>query len=464
MQHSLLLKTILEKAEEIKKEFNYEYLCASHIAIAVADFCNSKYTGICISDNLYPSIKYEEERLRYIFKKEVKLSSYFRMALSKANREGVKEEVFDVDACQEIATERNSIVLSADIVFLCALKQYQKICKQAVRSDLSGNGVFSVLQDTDEKIYDYVIENLQKVSAILNEKIRNTEAIRDWKPAAKFAEPQELAEMFFNKIKISSIDNVVVLKIPHFFGKSDLKLSIYKVDDVYYIHDNGCAIKHLSKQLNDKQKCERVLKKVCHSCWIDKNRITGNFTTANKFLYYLQKLIFVAHADLYYTKAVKHLYYKEKGFVFPSSHKAEPIDSEALLNELKKTINFNYDENSGIYYWLNMSYSLFSMCASFLMETLENRQIRISDKRKGKCEGELFEAFYWDNDATAPYGKFISKIAARFGAEFDGIDVYLTDKQENFYTAILKFFNLAIILSEFGHDIDLPKLRQKEQL
>jgi hypothetical protein len=44
-----------------------------------------------------------------------------------------------------------------------------------------------------------------------------------------------------------------------------------------------------------------------------------------------------------------------------------------------------------------------------------------------------------------------------FGAEFDGRDVFLSDKAENLFPAMVKFFNLAVLLSEFGHDIAVRK-------
>jgi hypothetical protein len=95
------------------------------------------------------------------------------------------------------------------------------------------------------------------------------------------------------------------------------------------------------------------------------------------------------------------------------------------------------------------------------METLADGRIRISDARKGKLEGQILEQFYWDHDDVAPYGKFISRMAERFGGKFDGQDVYVTEKTGRFFQAMMKFFNLAVLLSEFGHDIDAPRRKPK---
>ena len=102
---------------------------------------------------------------------------------------------------------------------------------------------------------------------------------------------------------------------------------------------------------------------------------------------------------------------------------------------------------------------MFSGRAAFLIETLDEKHIRISDRKKNKIEGEIFEAFYWSNDDISPYTPFVSKVAERFGAEFDGRNLYLTEKSTAFFGAVLRFFNLAVVLSEFGHNITLPGKR-----
>lgn len=461
MRHTDLLETILSNANDIKNEYKSEYLCASHIAAAAADFCKTKYTGFSPSDMTFHPSRFEEERLRYIFSKEVKLAPYFRLKLSLNAKNGVQEKEFDFSCCQRIAALRDAELLSSDVVFLCALTQLHESYTAVVRRATSDEAVLARLQDTDENIYSYVIEQIEDICSTLKKKASDAAAIRDWKPAAKFAEPEALCAMFFGKIEKKTAGSVLTLRFPRFFGATDLKVSIHRVGELYYVHDNGCAIRHLSKKLNDSQACARALKKVCHSCWIRNGKITGSFINAFRFLYYLQMLVFVAHADLYYTKAETPLYEKDRKYIFVEADQAEPLDEKAMLDELKNGIHFCYDENQGLSYWLDTNYCLFSGRASFLVETLDDKYIRISDAKKGKVEGEIFEGFYWCDKERALYSKFISKIASRFGAEFDGQNVYLTDKSENFYKAVVKFFNLAVLLSEFGQNIALPKIRQK---
>lgn len=459
MVQSGLLKFILEKANEVKNEFSSEFLCASHIVVAVADFCKTKYTGFSLTE--LNSTHFEEERLRYVFSKEVKIPSYFRMRLSRDTKKGVHEEAFDMDSCEMIASLRESKILTSDVVFLCALKALYQSHGAAFRSISTDDSIVVLLQDADKNIYDYVVDNIENIICELKKKANWAASIRDWKPALKFAEPDEVLAMFFKKIEKETSEQVMTLKLPKFFGTADLKISIHKVDGIYYIHDHGCAIKHLLKRVKDKQKCERIINKVCYSGWISKGRMTGSFISTFSFFEYLKMLVFVAHADLYYTKAKRFLCYKDKDYSFVEAEKAEILDARILLEKLKEGMGISYDENYGLYSWVDAKCSLSSGRTFFQIETFEGGQIRISDRKKGKYEGEIFEEFYWCNDDITPYSKFISKIVARFGAEFDGRDVYLIDKTGNFCTALFRFFNLAVVLYQFGHDIGLPKIRQK---
>lgn len=77
MVQTALFKEILKKSYEVKDEFHAEHLTASHIAVAVADFCAIQYTGLT-PIQLQSAARFEEERLRYLFSKEIKIASYLR--------------------------------------------------------------------------------------------------------------------------------------------------------------------------------------------------------------------------------------------------------------------------------------------------------------------------------------------------------------------------------------------------
>jgi hypothetical protein len=459
-----LLKSLLAQANAIKDQYGSACLWASHIAAAAVDYCKSDYTGICISDINYRGITYEEERLRWILAKEVKLSAYFRLRLSRNAKAGITETPFDFSGCEAIAASRGVDALSADVAVLCAFSQLHESYKGAVRTVTTESAVLSCLQELDLGIYDYVIASLHGICAKLEKKATQAAALRDWKPAPKFAEPEELYARFFAGIEKTTSGNCITLKLPDFFGGTDLKLSIHQVNNCYYIHDNGCALRHLAKHLPDESKLDRVLKKVCHARRIHGKRITGRFAAGYTLLHYLQMLVFIAHADLYYTRAKRQLYPADKGVVYIDAKHAQPLDEEALLAEMKKAIGFYYSEDLGLCCWLDTKYSTFSHCAAFLIETLDDGQIRISDKRKGNTEGGFWEAFYWDNTDISPYSPHITQIAQRFKAEFENGNLFLTTKQQKLLPALFHFFNLAILFSEFGHDIALPRLGIRRKL
>lgn len=461
MTHTVLLKEILEKANDVKVEFGSEYLYASHIVVAVADFCKIKYTGFSISDMTYWPNRFEEERLRYLFAKETRVASHFRKHLSHNTKLGVQEEAFDIACCERIATLRGAEVLSSDVVFLCALTKLHESYTVAVRHILSDESVMMLLQDTDTNIYTYVIENIQSLCAELRKKAEEAASIRDWKPAAKFVEPERLIQLVFDGIETKHAGNITTVKIPKFFGNAGLTLSIHRAGDIYYIHDNRCALKHLARKIKDPSKYERAIRKVCHSARIDNGRITGSFVDVTGFMYYIKDLVFVAQAELYYPRAKCQLCFKDKGYVYIPESKAEPFDEASLINMLKEGVIASYEEDEGLCCRLKAGNSPFQTRYSFLIETLDDGRIRFSDRRKGKYEGELFEPCYWYHDSKdiSVYRRFLSKLACRFGGEFDGKDIYLTAKSKDFQNALFRFFQLAVLVSKFGHNIALPKIK-----
>lgn len=335
-------------------------------------------------------------------------------------------------------------------------------CLQASLILLSRSGqktdfdICKFLTVIDANIYNYVINESEKLCAKFKKRIDEATALRDWRPAKKFVEPQELSNMFFSAIKTEYSQNVLKITIPGFFNESDLVLSIHCVNEVYYVQDNGCAINRLKKRV-DEDKLSRILNKVCSKHWLKNGCVIGFFTGFHYFFYYLQKLIFIANGDLVYSRFEEQAYkahIKERDYI--DEDKAQSFDYVKLLSDLKNDFSFGYDENCGLYFSIATTYSLFSTHISFLIETIDDN-ICISDMRKGKTEGEIFEAFYWSNDDITPYEKFINKFTKRFNAEFKNENVYLTDKKENWIKAQFKFINLAVLLSEIGHNIKLPK-------
>ena len=463
MKRTELLETILERAEAMRAEFNSEALRLFHVAAAFAEFCATQYTGFCVSDkSVYPNW-YEEERLRLLYGKTLKYTSIFRHRLGKRIREGGREKTFGFAFCEKIAAQRNNDVLSADLVLLCVLTELGQDYHPFYRERIDEETIIPLLEYADDNVYGYTAKSIEAICGSLMEKANWAAAKRDWKPAAKFVEPEMLIRLALEGIETGRSGNVMTIKIPKFFGSAGLTLSIHRVDDVYYVHDNRCALRHLARVIRDAEKYERAVRKVCHTCRIDKGRITGSFSNPAGFMYYIKDLVFVAQADLYYPRAMRQLCIRDRGYAYIPADRAEPFDDAELLGMLRESVNAYYDEMCGLCLWLRAGNSPFQTRYSFLVENLDDHRIRFSDRLKGQYEGELLEPCYWYHESTdiSGYCRFFDRFAERFGAEFDGQNIYLTEKTKNFQPALFRFFQLAVLVSAVGHSIALPKGRQK---
>lgn len=146
MVQTALSEEILKRANEVKDEFNGEHLAASHIAVAAADFCATRYTGFTPLGSQC-SARFEEERLRYVFSKSVKVASYLRIKLSHNAKDGVKEKSFDIKCCEHIAILRESDLLTVDILLLSALKELDSSYRLVARNIVSDDSIFDALRD-----------------------------------------------------------------------------------------------------------------------------------------------------------------------------------------------------------------------------------------------------------------------------------------------------------------------------
>ena len=453
MEHTDLLKEILKMADGIRTEYGADPLCASHIAAAAADFCKTRYTGFAFSSFHYP--RFEDERLRYLFQKEVKLAAYFRVRLGKHRREGIPEDAFDISRCEEIAARRDAHFLSADVVFLCALRDLHEGYRQAVRTVRDDETLLARLEDADKNVYDYTIAKIADICRELQKKSDEAAAIRDWKPAPKFAEPEALGPMCFEKIEKSRSGHVLTLGIPDFFGTGDLRVSIHSAGGIYCVQDQGSAVRCLSERVQNPEKLDRILRKLRGESRTD--AVTGCFTNALGFFLYLKRLILLAHGDLFYTKARRHLCADDHGGCYADAAQAEPLEEDALLELLRGGLSFHYDEDDSLFCRINAPGDFYASNIYLRLETLDNGSLRIRDLKEDEEEGRILGNFYWDNADLSLHRAFVTRIVRRFGGEFDGVNISLTDEPESWFHAMVRFFNMAMLLSEFGHDIAVPK-------
>ena len=461
MEHSALLKKILGNAEKIRVEYEGKHLSASFIVAAVCDFCSSEYNNSEMQDD---AERFEEERLRYAYSKIVVLKG--NLGRSYARKVSLAPEVldvaFDFAECEKVAEVRKNLRVPADVAFLMAIKsipaQY-KLGRPIYRGDFS---VSDFLTDIDANIYAYVVELIEGVSARFKKKKETAIYFRDWKPARKFAEPEELKRQFFERIKTELSRKILHITIPFFFGEDHLKLSIHKIDGSYHVNYNGCAMKHLKKNVDTQEKYERILKKVCNEQWIREGHVTDCFSQTYYFFMYLHRLVLIANADLFYSRMDKRRYDGFDRCYYQSEEKAEVFEAEELLRELKKSIGIHYDEYKGLLMWSGISYVNSTRNACYLLETLDDKRVKISDGHKGHWEGFIFENFEWVCGDVKQHSRTIKKYAKRFGVVFEGEDVYLIDDCENWIQAWMRYINAGILLSELGSCIKLPKKKETE--
>lgn len=483
MTHTLLLEEILERAMRIKEEYGSEYLCASHIAVAVTDFCKTKYTGFSVSDMTYWPNRFEEERLRYVFANETRVANYFRTRLSHNTKNGVREKEFDLTGCERIAALRNAKVLSADVVFLCALASIHESYGRVVQTVHSEETVLARLRDADLNVYDYVIALIEDVCTALKKKADEAVAIRDWKPAAKLAEPEDLLKQLFDNISVACENNVLHITIPGFLRESDLKLSIYKVKNHFVVHDNGCAVKSLSKQI-DSMRIQKVLDLLWDKSNLQDNTLFTQITDVKSVLYFIQEVILTANADLYYEyfneEPFGHRRYIEPCQTFESERQAENFETNAFLNALKETVTAYYDENKGITLRLDAKYCHCSYGIKVLIETLDDGIVRFSDAYKNKQyeTGEMLEAFYFSSreEYDDMYYEVMQKLAKPFGMAFDMTssiafpeyngrkhhhkNPYMHSTAPNWVRDFYKFMNSAVLISVVANRINYEKVRE----
>ncbi|MBQ3075610.1 MAG: hypothetical protein IJC26_06035 [Clostridia bacterium] len=482
MVQTPLFNMILEKARDVKREFGGKHLAASHVAVAVADFCADKYTGLTPT-NLQSSVRFEEERLRYLFSKEIKLASYLRVVLSRNSKKSVDEEPFDEAFCERLARLRKKELLSADLLFLCALKELKQPYRATVRSIVSDESILTALQDADENTCDYVIGQIEAIRTELEKKSNEARAIRDWKPAAKFSEAEEAAKQLFDSIQTSFDGRILRITLPGFLRETDLQISVYKVKDRFIVHDNGSAVKSLSARIG----ADRI-QKITELLWGEENfrdgKILTTITEAKSLFYFIQEVVLTANADLYY-----EYYYKERfgrrSYVEPCNtleweNSAEEFDASAFLDDLKKAISIRYDENKGLLLHLDTKYCHCSYGIRVLIETLDDNTLRFSDGHKNKPyeTGEMLEAFYFGSDekSDAAYYQLMQRLAEPFGLTFDMTssiifpeydghshhhkNPYMLSSVKCWIQSFYRFMNGAVVISVVADRIHYKKQRE----
>lgn len=449
MNFSKLLEQIIEDAERLRISYEAKNLSAGFIIAAASRFYFSRL--ISTDFNNYPEY-FEEERLKYVYKNTMRISDLSKTYARRASR--FADAPFDFSKSEQIAAERGKNILTADIVFLSALADFpaeKRVCLPKFRTDFS---ITEILEEADKNIYGYVIEQAEEAIKIIQLKANYAKTLRDKKAARKFLETQELQQMFFGSFKTEFKDEILHITFPFFFGDTELKISIYTAEDIYIASDNGATLKLLREKV-ETEEFYKILLKVCNEQWIQNDEIIGIFSQPHRFYYYLCRLIFIANADTFYTRLKNCIYPKNDSYEHIEIERREVFEPSFLINELKETLSFSYDEDAGLRIGLGMLYSINCTNAAFLIETNEDGSITLSDGRKGKVEGEILESFYWNNDDIYEYEKLVKDLTGKFGVYLKEGNIYIDGPCEKFIEIWFKFINAAVLLSEMGAKIFL---------
>lgn len=151
--------------------------------------------------------------------------------------------------------------------------------------------------------------------------------------SGKFAEPEELRKQIFYDVRTSYENNVLYIIILEFLSGTDLKLSVYKENNRYFIRDNGCAVENLLKQI-DNTKLQKVLALIWGKSNLQDNKIFTEFTDVKSVLYFIQEVILTVNTDLYYE------YFKEEQF--GRSRYIDPCVFLKMNNTLKNLMPINF--------------------------------------------------------------------------------------------------------------------------
>lgn len=271
-------------------------------------------------------------------------------------------------------------------------------------------------------------------------------------------EPNAFNDMFLSTVRTEKTGKICSLVIPDFFADTDgeLKLSFVCIDGVYYVHDNGCAVRRLKANCKSEAYKEKLEKVYCDS--MGEEKVVGRFTQVFHFFHYIQVLIFISNADLIADSMEDKFCFLDPEVKFPDVDSVEDTDMNVLLEKLKEGISAGSKNHDAVWIGVRSCYSLNSTSVGYLVERLEDGIFRISDKCKGNIEGEVFESFYWGNNDISRYSNYVNRYCKRFGGEFDGKDISVTALSEtDIVRSLFRFINLAVLLSEFGRLIRLPE-------
>lgn len=476
MASTFLLRNMLMQADALQNELGVKDQYPTIFLLAALTYCEPKYTGFGKNEQPEP-IPYEEERLRYIFSKVFlrgcgACARMIKYLLKKHQNDWMpaisREEM--LLQVQALAEGRKVPVMSVELMLAVVLEHMDLRLETLLKPECRQGKISAqlLMEMCDREIYDYVIEEIEKLMLQLRQKSKEVVELRDWRPARMFAPVEELESKLRSSIVIDEQGGELSITIPYFFADTErpMRITVRDTEEGFVAHDNGLALEELSARpdVNDPvQMAERICAgTVCH---LEDGRLTICFQGSHYLNYFLQYAALIAHADLYPD-------YDLRGNVYQVAQRYDRIptkeqpDYSNLCENWLEYLRVGYDEYSGIQVGLGLVFLGCNTGSRFLLTTDEDGLITIVDYSNSYNEGAILENYinYYE-ESTNNHGQ-IQALAKRFGGTYDGESVRCTfrnDSEDAFVKAVNRYAQMGVILSQLGYNIPLESEKQNQQ-
>jgi hypothetical protein len=476
MASTFLLRDMLMQADALQKDLGVQDQYPTIFLLTALRYCKRDYTGFGENERPEP-IPYEEERLRYIFSKiflrscgacarmiEYLLKKHQNDWMPAISREEMLLQV------QALAEGRKVPVMSVELMLAVVLEHMDLRIETLLKPECRQGKLSAqlLMEMCDREIYDYVIEEIAKLTVKLQQKSNEAAELRDWRPARMFAPVEELESKLRSSIVMKEQDGALSITIPYFFADTEhpMRITVRDTEEGFVAHDNCLALEELSAR-PDVDDPIQLAERICAGtvCHLEDGRLTICFQRSHYLNYFLQYAALIAHADLYPDYDLRGNVYQVAQRYDRIPTKQQPDYSDLCENWLKY-LQVGYDEYSGIRVGLGLVFLGCNTGSKFLLTTDEDGLITIVDYSNSYNEGAILENYINYYEESTQNHDQIQALAKRFGGTYDGESVRCTfrnDSEDAFVKAINRYAQMGVILSQLGDNIPLESEKQKNQ-
>ena len=453
MENSAFLSSLLAYAEILRVKNGLKHISAGLIVAAASSYASFEYSGKVTTK--IPE-KFEPERLRLAVSmlSPHKLTLMPFICVKLRNPRNELDTPFSFQSSIRVARRRGRVLLSSDIVFFEAAAEFLPHLLSSMRNNpLFKDGVdtYALTRDIDNQILSYTDELLSETPMPSLERLHEIKQLSSLPPIVKIMEPSVMNDEFKKVIRISLEQRVLTLSIPDFFDTdAPLTLHIHRVNRTYVVHDNGSAVRYLRKCY---KKADDVINKVCEPSVFDGDNFVGAFNSTKTFLSYIQRVVLLGHAYLYHNSIDKpflrfFLEYSEL------KHRRDPLEDH-LVQMLSDAVSFEFFETTGHVARLRTTSTMCDVPWAFVLEA-RGDELLLRDLNRGALKGEILEMLYYHHNIAGLDYELIAPYFQRFGCELRDGEIVLSGKAGDWRTLLLRYFNMAVLVSSLAELIKSP--------